>query len=97
VDESVEDGVGGGAVSDVLVSVRLGEFCGDEGGTQAVAIFGEFNEIPPVLVRQGCRSEIVGDEQVGVGKAPEQFGVEDAGMSFAWGILLCSSHDKPSS
>ena len=45
MDETVEDSVGEGWVSDGLVPVLDGQLAGDDGGSAAVAIFQDFQQI----------------------------------------------------
>ena len=61
VDESVENGVGQGGVSDGFVPVFDGYLGGDEGGGAVVSVFGNLEEISSFFIRQEGRSPVVND------------------------------------
>ena len=64
VDEAVEDGVGVGGVADEGVPVGDGELAGDEGGSSAVAIFEDFQQIVAGLGVERLEAPVVEDEQL---------------------------------
>ena len=52
MNEPIADGIGDGGVSDQLVPVVHRQLAGDQGGTQAVAVFEDLQQI--VLLLGGC-------------------------------------------
>lgn len=57
-----------------------GELAGDEGGTDAVAVIEDFEEIPALLWGEGAHAPVIEEEEIGFGKRREEFGV--AAISF---------------
>jgi len=46
---------------------------GNEGGASVVAVFGDFEEVASLFVRQGRRPPVVQDEEVGAGQGAQEF------------------------
>src|SRR3989344_2891403 len=71
VDEAVEDGVGQGRIADHLVPLLDGDLAGDEGGSAAVAILEDFQEIDALGLGGHRQAPVVGDEQIDAGQGLE--------------------------
>jgi len=50
MDEPVEDGVGEGGLADDFVPVPDGHLAGDEGGSAAIAVFNDLEEVASLLM-----------------------------------------------
>jgi hypothetical protein len=59
VNEPIEDGIGVGGISDDVMPSVGGELAGDECGSSAIALFGDFEEFVARLGIDWLESEIV--------------------------------------
>ena len=64
VDESVQNGVGQGVVTDGFVPVFDGHLCGDKGGRPVIAVFHNLEEVFSFFIRQERSSPVVDDDEV---------------------------------
>ena len=62
VHESVEDGVGEGRVPDDVVPVFDLELAGDHSGADAIAVFGNLEQVAAVLGAELGEAEVVDDQ-----------------------------------
>ncbi len=65
VDQAIEDGVGQRGISDLGMPFIHRELSGHEGGTEAMTVFEEFQEVSTVFIGQEDESPIVQDDQIG--------------------------------
>ena len=75
VDDAVEDGVGQGGIADDLVPMLDRHLAGDDEGSPATSVLGDFEEIPPVLRQQGLRSKIVENQYIDLRQRGQQLGM----------------------
>jgi hypothetical protein len=59
VDESVEDGVGDGGVTEGLVPLLDGQLAGDDGGATPGAILDDLEEVGSLLVGERLHREVI--------------------------------------
>ena len=71
VHESVEDGVGEGRIPDDVVPVLDGELAGDHSGADAIAVFGNLEQVATVLGAELGEAEVVDDQDLGLGERGE--------------------------
>ncbi len=81
MDKAVEDRVGESGVSHHIVPVVEWKLAGDEGGSSAVAVFEDLEEIGALSVLQGGEPEVIEDEELGLGQAIEELGIGAVGAS----------------
>src|SRR5712671_1667240 len=72
VHEAVEDGIGDGRVDNHLVPVIDGELAGHDGGTAAVAVIDDFEQIAALLRGQRRQPPVVEDQKLDTGEALEE-------------------------
>src|SRR5467141_222609 len=72
VHEAVEDGVGDCRIDDHLVPVIDGELAGHDGGTAAVAVVDDFEQIAALLRGQRRQPPVVEDQKLDTGEALEE-------------------------
>ena len=75
VDESIEDRVGDRGLADQLVPVFDFELTGDDRGLSVLSILDELEEIAAFGVVESGESEVVQNEQIGLGEPLEQLGI----------------------
>ena len=75
VDQAIQDGIGQGGIPDLGVPFIHRELRGHEGGTEAVTIFEEFQEVPALFVGQGGYSPVIQGDQVGFGQGGQKLGI----------------------
>ena len=69
--ESVEDGVGEGRIPDDVVPVLDRELAGDHSGADAIAVFGNLEQVATVLGAELGEAEVVDDQDLGLGERGE--------------------------
>ena len=79
VDDTVEDGVGECGFSDDVVPFCDGQLAGDQDRGVLMSVLDDFHEIAALLGVEAVGSPIVEDEEVGLGKGPEQAGIASVG------------------
>lgn len=72
VNEAVEDGIGEGGIAEVGVPAIDGELAGDEGGAFVVTILQEFEQITLMRIGKRGESEVIDDQELGLGEVLEQ-------------------------
>jgi hypothetical protein len=75
VYETVEYGIGQRGAGEVLVPVLDGQLAGDEGGTAAVAVFQDLEQVPAFGVRERSEAPVVEDQQLRLRELRQQLGV----------------------
>jgi hypothetical protein len=75
VNEAIEHGVGQGGVADGIVPDGDRQLARHDGRAPAVAIFEDLQQVTPLGVREGMKTEIVKDEDVGPCEVGQQLGV----------------------
>jgi hypothetical protein len=102
VDQAIEDRIGQRGISDLGMPFIHRELSGHEGGTEAMAVFEEFQEVPALFIGQGGQSPVVQGDQIGfcqggqeLGVAPVAFGdleiLEEAGETEITGRVSLST------
>src|SRR5689334_21805215 len=64
VNEAVEHRVGNGGIADVGVPVVDWQLAGDDGGSAAVPIVDDFQQIASLLGGEWCQSPVIEDEDL---------------------------------
>ena len=77
--ESVEDGVGEGRIPDDVVPVLDRELAGDHSGADAIAVFGNLEQVAAVLGAELGEAEVVDDQDLGLGERGEELGIASVG------------------
>jgi hypothetical protein len=80
VDQAIQDGISQGGIPDLGVPFIHRELRGHEGGTEAVTIFEEFQEVPALFVGQGGYSPVIQSDQIGFRQGGQELGI--ASISF---------------
>ena len=75
VDQAVQDGIGQGGVPDLGVPFICWELSGHKGGTEAVTVFEDFQEVPALFFSQGGQTPIVQGDQIGFGEGGQELGI----------------------
>ena len=75
VQETVEDGVAEGRVTDEVVPVLDGELAGEDGATASVAVVEDFEEVVAALAGEGSEPPVVEDEEGGPGEPLDEAGI----------------------
>ncbi len=73
-DDAVEDPVGEGGFADDIVPFRQRQLDGDQAGDVVVSVLDYFEEIAPLIGIEAFLPSIVEDQEIGLGKSPEQAG-----------------------
>ena len=63
IEETVEDGVAEGGISDDIVPVLDGDLAGEQRATAGIAVVEDFEEVVPPLARERSEPPVVEDEQ----------------------------------
>ena len=63
MDETVENGVSYGGVSDDLVPLIDGHLAGDDGGTTLMSVVNDLEQVTALVGGQRCQSPIVDNEE----------------------------------
>ncbi len=66
--ESIEDGIGNGAIAEVGVPLIDGQLAGDESGTAVVAVIEDFEQVAYGFICQWGDAEVVDRDQVCFGE-----------------------------
>jgi len=72
MDQSIQDGIGKGRLTDYLVPGVNGELAGDEGGAECVAIFEDLQEVMTLLVGEPAQAPVVEDKEIGPGETGQK-------------------------
>ena len=94
VNEAVEDGVGQGWVADSLMPVFDGQLACDDGGSAAVAVFEDFQEVAALRGGEDGQAPIVDDQHIHAGNSFEDAFVpsvttgQSEGFEHAWRALI---------
>ena len=67
MNEPIADGIGDGGVCDQLMPVVHRQLAGDQGGTQAVAVFKDLQQIVLLLGAEALEPPVVKYQQIGAG------------------------------
>ena len=72
VDQTIQDGISGGRISDLLMPVGDGELGGEDRGSTVVAILADLVKVPSLGLAQGIHGPIIDDQHVGAGNLTEE-------------------------
>ena len=72
VDQTIQDGIRGGRISDLLMPMGDGELGGQDGGSIVIAILADLVEVPSLGLGQGIHGPIIDDEHVGAGNLTKE-------------------------
>src|SRR6201995_5177797 len=75
VNDAVEDGVTESRIADVSVPFVHRELAGDDGGSAAVAIVDDLQQIASLFSGERCQSPVIEDEDLHAGQALEHAGI----------------------
>jgi len=75
VDQAVEDAVGDGGITDLLVPMIYGELTGDDGGGMAMPFLDNLQKVSAFCVCHGGQAEIVNHQDMGLGKFADDFSI----------------------
>jgi hypothetical protein len=75
VDQAIQDGIGQGGVPDLSMPFIHWELSGHKGGTEAVTVFEDFQEVPALFFSQGGQTPIVQGDQIGFGEGGQELGI----------------------
>lgn len=70
--EAVEDGIGHGGIGDEFMPLTDWELTGDEGGTLALAIIEDFEQVPVLFARSAGEAEVIYEQERRAGQPFEQ-------------------------
>ena len=73
-DDAVDDRVGEGGLADGIVPFRQTQLDADQAGSVVVSVLNDFEEIAPLIGIEAFLLSIVEDQEIGLGKSPEQVG-----------------------
>src|SRR5262252_6152473 len=83
VDEAVEHRVGNGGIADVSMPVVDWQLAGDDGGSAAVPIVDDFQQIASLLCGERCQSPVIENEHLHARQALEHAGIASVTTSEA--------------
>ena len=66
VHEAIQNGISDSGIPDVFMPVFYGQLSGHNGGSVAMSVFDNFQEIPAFRCRHGGEAKIVEDESFGL-------------------------------
>jgi hypothetical protein len=75
VYETIEYGIGQRWAGEVLVPVLDGQLAGDEGGSAAVAVFKDLEQVAAFGIRERSEAPVIEDEQLRLRELRQQLGV----------------------
>jgi hypothetical protein len=75
VDQAIEDRIGQRGISDLGMPFIYRELSGHEGGTEAMTVFEEFQEVPALFIGEGGQTPVVQDDQIGFRQGGQELGV----------------------
>ena len=83
VDKSVQDGIGQGSFTDILMPAIDGELAGDESRAQAMAVLNKLHEVSPLGRGDFLDAPIVEDQELGLGQLCHQSRIAAVAMGDA--------------
>jgi len=80
MDQSVEDGIGDGGITDLFMPVLHGELTGNDGGSVAVSFFKDLQEVSSFGVGHGGETKIINHQDMGLGEFVDGFPVASVSL-----------------
>jgi hypothetical protein len=81
VYEPVEDGVGRRGIAHVVVPELEGKLAGDDGGSAAVAVLEDLQEVPAIAVAHGGKPQVIDEQDMDLGDPGKELAVAAVGAS----------------
>jgi hypothetical protein len=79
MDQAVQDRIGDGRITDMVMPVLHGELAGDEGRAGSMTVFDHLEQVSAFGITQRGQSQIIDHDQMGLGEPFHQGGVAAIG------------------
>lgn len=74
-------------IADKFMPVLYGELVGDQGGSKAMSMLQDFQEVMALVLSDLCQAPIIKDQQVSLGVSREQFPIAPISFRSSWNSL----------
>ncbi len=81
MDQTIQDGISGGRISDLLMPMGDGKLGGQDRGSTVVAILADLVEVPSLALGQGIHGPVIDDQHVGAGDLTQELVERAVGSS----------------
>jgi len=75
MNQSVEDRIGEGGISDDFMPLLDRKLAGDQSGTAAMAILNNLQQVSSLLIGKGGKSPVIKDQEIALGQEGKHLGV----------------------
>ena len=75
MDETIENGIGQGRITDGVIPVLYRKLAGDDRGSRVIAIFKEFEQVAPVFITERREPPVIQAQQVRLGQGRQEFAI----------------------